>query len=60
MTITLQDEEVIIGMPIGDEAMVRCTNKELCHQMLGFEIPYVQQTMLDGQNYSNKSTHQLN
>ena len=27
MTITLQDVEVIMGMPIGDEAMVRFTKR---------------------------------
>ena len=52
MTITLQDVEVIMGMPIEGEAMVGSTKrtwKTVCAEMLGIQIPDENKTMLDGQ-----------
>ena len=57
MTITLQDVEVIMGMPIEDEAMVRSTKrtwKTMCVEMLGIQIPDENKTMLDGQKIQIK------
>ena len=52
MTITLQDVEVIMGLPIRGEAMVGPTKRtwiEVCAEMLGIQIPNGRQTMLKGQ-----------
>ncbi|XP_075655193.1 serine/threonine-protein phosphatase 7 long form homolog [Castanea sativa] len=52
MTITLQDVEVIMGLPIEGEAMVRPTRrtwKDVCAEMLGIQIPNGRQTVLKGQ-----------
>ena len=49
MTITLQDVEAIMGLPIEGEAMVGPTKRtwtELCVEMLGIQIPNGRQTML--------------
>ena len=49
MTITLQDVEVIVGLPIEGEAMVgpaKRTWTEMCAKMLGIQIPNGRQTML--------------
>ena len=52
MTITLQDVEVIIGLPIEGEAMVgpsKRTWTDVCAEMLGIQIPNDPQTVLRGQ-----------
>ena len=52
MTITLQDVEVIMGLPIECEAMVgpsKRTWTNLCAKMLGIQIPNDPQTVLKGQ-----------
>ena len=58
MTITLQDVEVIMGMPIEGEAMVGCTKrtwKTMCNEMLGIQILDENKTMLDGQRIQIKA-----
>ena len=58
MTITLQDEEVIIGMPIEGEAMVGLTKrtwKSMCDEMLGIQIPNENKIVLDGQRIQIKA-----
>ena len=58
MTITLQDVEVIMGMPIEDEAMVGSTKrtwKTMCVEMLGIQIPDENKTVLDGQRIQIKA-----
>ena len=50
MTITLQDVEVIMGMPIKGEAMVGSTKrtwKTVCAKMLGIQILDENKTVLD-------------
>ena len=52
MTITLQDVEVIIGLPIEGEAMVGPTKRtwtDVCVEMLRIQIPNDDQTVLKGQ-----------
>uniref|UniRef100_A0A7N2M9Q9 Aminotransferase-like plant mobile domain-containing protein n=1 Tax=Quercus lobata TaxID=97700 RepID=A0A7N2M9Q9_QUELO len=52
MTITLQDVEVIMGLPIEGEAMVGSTKRtrtNVCVEMLGIQIPNDDQTVLKGQ-----------
>ncbi|KAL0013150.1 hypothetical protein SO802_000219 [Lithocarpus litseifolius] len=52
MTITLQDVEVIMGLPIEGEAMVGRTKRtwtDMCAEMLGIQIPNGHQTVLKGQ-----------
>ena len=52
MTITLQDVEVIMGLPIEGEAMVgpsKRTWTNVCTEMLEIQIPNDPQTMLKGQ-----------
>ena len=52
MTITLQDVEVIIGLPINGEAMVgpsKRTWTDVCAEMHGIQIPNDPQTVLRGQ-----------
>ena len=52
MTITLQDVEVIMGLPIEGEAMVGATKRtwtDVCAEMLGIQIPNDPQTVLRGQ-----------
>ena len=54
MAITLQDVEVIIGMPIKGEAMVGSTKrtwKTVCAKMLGIQILEENKTVLDGQGF---------
>ena len=58
MTITLQDVEVIIGMPIEGEAMARFTKriwKSVCNEMLGIQILDENKTVLDGQRIQIKA-----
>ena len=58
MTITLQDVEVLMGMPIEGEAMVGFTKrtwKSVCSEMLGIQIPDENKTMLDGQRIQIKA-----
>ena len=58
MMITLQDVEVIIGMPIKGEAMVGFTKrtwKSVCNEMLGIQIPNENKTVLDGQRIQIKA-----
>ena len=58
MTITLQDVEVIMGMPIEGAAMVGFTKrtwKSMCNEMLGIQIPDENKTMLDGQRIQIKA-----
>lgn len=58
MTITLQDVEVIMGMPIEGEAMVGFTKKtwkSVCNEMLGIQIPDENKTVLDGQRIQIKA-----
>ena len=58
MTITLQDVEVIMGMPIEGAAMVGFTKrtwKSVCNEMLGIQIPDENKTMLDGQRIQIKA-----
>ena len=50
MTITLQDVEVIMGLPIEGEAMVGLSKRtwtDVCVEMLGIQIPNGPQIMLD-------------
>ena len=57
MTITLQDVEVIMGMPIKGEAMVRFTKrtwKTICDEILGIQIPTENKIVLDGQRIKIK------
>ena len=57
MTITLQDVEVLMGMPIEGETMVGFTKrtcKSVCNEMLGIQIPDENKTMLDGQRIQIK------
>ena len=57
MMIILQDVEVIMGMPIEGEAMVRSnerTWKTVCAEMLGIQISDENKTMLDGQRIQIK------
>ncbi|KAL0001358.1 hypothetical protein SO802_015139 [Lithocarpus litseifolius] len=52
MTFTLQDVEVIMGLPIEGEAMIGPTKRtwtDVCVEMLGIQIPNGHQTMLKGQ-----------
>ena len=52
ITITLQDVEVIMGLPIEGEAMVGPTKRtwtKVCAEMLGIQIPNGHQTVLKGQ-----------
>ena len=52
MTITLQDVEVIMGLPVEGEAMVGPTQRTLtnvCAEMLGIQIPNDPQNVLRGQ-----------
>ena len=52
MTITLQDVEVIMGLPIEGEAMVGPSKRTLidvCIEMLEIQIPNDPQTVLEGQ-----------
>ena len=52
MMITLQDVEVIMGLPIKGEAMVGPTKRtwtEVCVEMLGIQIPNGRQTVPKGQ-----------
>ena len=52
MTITLQDVEVIMGLPIKGEAMVGPTKRtwtDVYAEMLGIQIPNDDQTVLKGQ-----------
>nr|XP_023915456.1 serine/threonine-protein phosphatase 7 long form homolog [Quercus suber] len=52
MTITLQDMEVIMGLPIEGEAMVGPSKKTwttVCDEMLGIQIPNGDQNVLKGQ-----------
>lgn len=52
MTITLQDVEVIMGLPIEGEAMVGPSKRiweDVCAEMLGIQIPNGPQTVLKGQ-----------
>ena len=54
MTITLQDVEVIKGMPIKGGAMVGSTKrtwKTMCAKMLGIQISDEIKIMLDGQGF---------
>ena len=58
ITITLQDVEVIMGMPIEGEAMVGFTKrtwKAVCNEMLGIQIPNENKTVLDGQRIQIKA-----
>ena len=58
MTITLQDVEVMVGMPIEGEAMVGFTKriwKSVCNEMLGIQILDENKTMLDGQRIQIKA-----
>ena len=58
MMITLQDVEVIIGMPIEGAAMVGFTKrtwKSVCNEMLGIQIPDENKTVLDGQRIQIKA-----
>ena len=51
MTITLQDVEVIVGMPIEGEAMVGFTKriwKSVYNEILGIQILDENKTVLDG------------
>ena len=57
ITITLQDVEVIMGMPIEGEAMVRFTKrtwKTVCDEILGIQIPTENKIVLDGQRIKIK------
>ena len=57
MTITLQDVEVIMGMPIEGEAMAGFTKrawKAVCNLMLGIQILDENKTELDGQRIQIK------
>ena len=57
MTITLQDMEVIMGLPIEGETMVRFTKrtwKTVYDEMLGIQIPAENKTVLDGQRIKIK------
>ena len=52
MTITLQDVEVIMGLPIEGEAMVRPSKRtwtDVCAEMLGIQIANGPQIVLKGQ-----------
>ena len=52
ITITLQDVEVIMGLPVEGEAMVGPTKRtwtKVCAEMLGIQIPNGRQTVLKGQ-----------
>ena len=52
MAITLQDVEVIMGLPIEGEAMVGPTKRtwtKVCVEMLGIQIPNGSQTVPKGQ-----------
>ena len=52
MTITLQDVEVIMGLPIKGEAMVGPTKRTwttVCAEMLGIQIPNDNEIVLKGQ-----------
>ena len=52
MTITLQDVEVIMGLPVEGEAMVGPTQRtwtDVCAKMLGIQIPNGPQNVLRGQ-----------
>ena len=52
MAITLQDVEVIMGLPIEGEAMAgpsKRTWTDVCAEMLGIQIPLDPQTVLRGQ-----------
>ena len=52
MTITLQDVEVIMGLPVEGEAMVGPTRRtwtDVCAEMLGIQIPNGPQNVLRGQ-----------
>ena len=54
MTITLQDVEVVMRMPIKGEAMVRSTKrtwKTMCAEMLGIQIPDEIKIVLNGQGF---------
>ena len=58
MMITLQNVEVIMGMPIEGEAMVTFTKrtwKAVCNEMLGIQIPNENKTVLDGQRIQIKT-----
>ena len=58
MMITLQDVEIIMGMPIEGEAMVglsKRTWKSVCDEMLGIQIRDENKTVLDGQSIQIKA-----
>ena len=58
MTITLQDVEVIMAMPIKGEVMVRFSKriwKSVCNEMLGIQILDENKIVLDGQRIQIKA-----